>query len=126
MKKIAIATVASVMFFAAGYTLAADKTFTGEIFDSQCAKMGSHEMMVKKEMPDKASMANDPMVKEMCTKNCVKMGGKYVLYDASKKTVYQLDDQTKPEQFAGKKVKVTGTYDKGTKTIHVTNIEAAS
>lgn len=126
MKKIAIATVASVMFLAAGYTLAADKTFTGEIFDSQCAKMGSHEMMVKKEMPDKASMANDPMVKEMCTKNCVKMGGKYVLYDAAKKVVYQLDDQQKPEQFAAKKVKVTGTYDKSTKTIHVTSIEAAS
>jgi uncharacterized protein DUF5818 len=126
MKKIAIATVASVMLLAAEYTLAADKTFTGEIFDSQCAKMGSHEMMVKKEMPDKASMANDPMVKAMCTKNCVKMGGKYVLYDAAKKAVYELDDQQKPEQFAGKKVKVTGTYDKSTKTIHVANIEAAS
>jgi hypothetical protein len=126
MKKIAIATVASVMFFAAGYTLAADKTFTGEIFDSQCAKAGSHEMMVKKEMPDKASMANDPMVKEMCTKNCVKMGGKYVLYDAAKKAIYELDDQQKPADFAGKKVKVTGTYDKDRKTIHVTNIEAAS
>src|ERR1700694_980942 len=58
--------------------------------------------------------------------NCVKHGGQYVLYDAAKKSVYQLDDQTKPEQFAGAKVKVTGTLDKATKTIHVTNIEAAS
>jgi len=126
MKKIAIATVATVMFFAAGYTLAADKTFTGEIFDSQCAKEGSHEMMIKKNMPDKASMANDPMVKEMCAKKCVSMGGKYVLYDATKKTTYELDDQQKPADFAGKKVKVSGTYDKATKTIHVTNIAAAS
>jgi hypothetical protein len=63
----------------------------------------------------------------MCTVNCVKkMGSKYVLYNAAKKTVYQLDDQTKPEQFAGAKVKITGTLDKATQTIHVTSIEAAS
>ena len=126
MKKIAIGTVAAVMLFSAGFTLAKDRTFTGEIYDSQCAKTGSHEMMIKKNMPDKASMASDPSVKEMCTKKCVSMGGKYVLYDAAKKTIYELDDQQKPADFAGKKVKVTGTYDKATKTIHVTSIEAAS
>ncbi len=54
------------------------------------------------------------------------MGGKYVLYDGATKTIYELDDQQKPADFAGKKVKITGTYDKGTKTIHVTNIQAAS
>ncbi len=125
MKKLAIPAVASVLLLAAGYSLAADKTFTGEIFDSQCAKEGSHAMMLKKEgMGDKDP--NDPMAKEMCTKNCVKMGGKYVLYDAATKTIYELDDQQKPADFAGKKVKVTGTYDKATKTIHVTNIQAAS
>ena len=126
MKKIAVPVAASVLLIAASYAGAKDRTFTGEIFDSQCAKEGSHEMMIKKNMPDKASMANDPMVKEMCTKKCVSMGGKYVLYDAAKKTTYKLDDQQKPADFAGKKVKVTGSYDKATKTIHVTNIEAAS
>jgi hypothetical protein len=125
MKKTAIAAVASLMLFGAGLTLAKDHTFTGEIMDSQCAKDGSHAKMLKKEgMGDKDP--NDPMAKAMCTKNCVKMGGKYVLYNATKKSVYELDDQTKPEQFAGQKVKVTGTYDKSTKTIHVTSIEAAS
>jgi hypothetical protein len=39
--------------------------------------------------------------------------------------VYQLDDQKKPESFAGQKVTVTGTYDASTMTIHVTKIEAA-
>jgi len=126
MKRLAISAVASVILLAAGYTVAKDKSYTGEIFDSQCAKEGSHEMMVKKNMPEKASMANDPMVKEMCTKKCVGMGGKYVLYDAAKKTTYELDDQQKPADFAGKKVKVTGTLDKATNTIHVTGIQAAS
>ncbi|MBS1867921.1 MAG: hypothetical protein JSS69_18580, partial [Acidobacteria bacterium] len=46
--------------------------------------------------------------------------------NAEKKTTYQLDDQTKPEEFAGKKVKVVGTLDKATSTIHVTSIKAAS
>jgi hypothetical protein len=126
MRKIAIGVVTSIVLLGAGFAVAKDQTFTGEIFDSQCAKNGSHEMMVKKEMPEKAAMANDPMVKAMCTKNCVKMGGKYVLYNAAKKTVYELDDQQKPSEFAGQKVKVTGTYDKATKTIHVTNIQSAS
>jgi hypothetical protein len=47
-----------------------------------------------------------------------------VLYDSATKKVYQLDDQTKPEQFAGKSVKVTGTLSKD--TIHVTDIEPGS
>jgi len=37
---------------------------------------------------------------------CVKAGSKYVLYDTSSKTVYELSDQKKPEQFAGQKVTV--------------------
>ena len=99
------------------------ETFAGEIMDSQCAMNGSHGPMLKKEgMGDKDP--NDPMAKEMCTKNCIKMGGKYVLYDSAAKKVYQLDDQTKPEQFAGKSVKVTGTLSKD--TIHVTDIEPGS
>jgi copper(I)-binding protein len=124
MKRIAIGAVASMLLLGAGVTLAKDHTFTGEVYDSQCAKNGSHAMMLAKE--GMAGKENDPMGRAMCTKNCVKMGGKYVLFDAAKKTVYELDDQTKPAEFAGQKVKVTGTFDKATKTIHVTSIQAAS
>ena len=56
----------------------------------------------------------------------MKMGGKYVLFNGASKSFYQLDDQTKPKAFAGQKVQVTGTLDKATKTIHVTDIKAAS
>ena len=124
MKK-AILRLAVCTLFLPAFASAKDRTFSGEIMDSQCAKNASHEMMLKKEgMGDKDP--NDPMVKAMCTKNCVKLGGKYVLFDAASKTVYELDDQTKPEQFAGQKVKVTGTLDKATKTIHLTGITPAS
>jgi hypothetical protein len=45
--------------------------------------------------------------------------------DAATKTMYELDDQKKPAPFAEQKVKITGTYDKTTNTIHVTNIQAS-
>ena len=104
MRKLAATVVACIILAGAGIAIAKDQTFTGEIYDSQCAKEGSHAMMLKKEgMGDKDP--NESMAKAMCTNNCVKkMGGKYVLFDAAKKTVYQLDDQQKPEQFAGQKV----------------------
>jgi len=124
MKKLVMSAVACTLLMP-GLAAAKDKSFSGEIMDSQCAKNGSHEMMLKKEgMGDKDP--NDPMVKAMCTKNCVKMGGKYVLFDPASKAIYELDDQAKPEQFAGQKVKVTGTLDKANKTIHVTDIKPAA
>ena len=46
-----------------------------------------------------------------------------MLAEAGSGKVYQLSDQKKPEQFAGEKVKVTGTL-KGD-TINVTSIEPA-
>ena len=102
-----------------------DTTYVGEIMDSECANDGSHADMLKKEgMGDKHP--NDRMAKKMCTAKCAKAGGKYVLYNAAAKKVYALDDQTKPEQFAGQKVKVTGTLDQATETIHVTNIAPGS
>ena len=56
----------------------------------------------------------------------LKGGAKFVLYDATSKMVYQLDDQQKPMALAGDQVKVTGSLDKATNTIHVTDIKAAS
>lgn len=124
MKK-SILGVSACVLMLPSFAVAKDKTFSGEIMDSQCAKTGSHEMMLKKEgMGDKDP--NDPMVKKMCSQNCVKMGGKYVLFDSASKAVYELDDQTKSEQLAGQKVKVTGTLDKANKTIHITEIKPAS
>jgi hypothetical protein len=88
------------------------RTFQGEIMDSNCAKAGAHN--------DKMGSAKD------CTLACVKGGAKFVLYNATTKRIYQLDDQTKPQSFAGQSVKVTGSYDRATQTIHVTDIAAAS
>jgi len=125
MKKMLLSLLAifvlSMLSFAAPKPKA--KTFTGEIMDSQCAMNASHAEMMKKEgMGDKD--ANDPMAKKMCTQGCVKMGGKYVLFNPADKSVYELDDQKKPADFAGQNVKVKGTLNG--KTIHVKSISKAS
>ena len=90
--------------------------------DSSCAKMGYHEMMEKQHnVPSNA--ASDKAYTEAYF---VKAGAKLVLYDASTKTAYELDDPKKAEQFAGEKVKVTGTVDQASSTIHIAKIAKAS
>jgi len=114
MKKLIVSITACMLM--QGLATAKDMTFPGEIMDEACAKGGGHESMFKK------MGTNDPKV---CTEACVKGGSKYVLFNADK-TFYLLSDQKKPAPFAGQKVEVTGTLDKATKTVHVTDIKAAS
>lgn len=89
----------------------ATQTFTGVITDDMCARAGH------------AAMRMGPTDAE-CTTACVMVhGASYVLYDG--KNVYVLSDQQTPEQFAAKKVRVTGTLDAKTKIIAVKSITPA-
>ena len=54
----------------------------------------------------------------------VKVGKHFVL--KTDKMTYQLDDETKAKQFEGKQVNVSGTLDKSTSIIRVTDIQPAS
>jgi hypothetical protein len=98
------------LLLATGISLAApkgkEKSFTGQISDEMC---GLKHMM--------AGGA------KQCTLECVDGGSKFVLADPEHQKVYDLSDQEKPKQFAGEKVKITGTL-KGS-TIEVSSIEAA-
>ena len=109
-----ILVLAAFSFLLPSIASAKDRTFRGEIWDSSCAKMGSHEAMMKSHPGIKSD--------KECTLGCVKTGAKFVLYNPATKKVYELDDQQKPSDFAGEKVLVTGTYDKSTDTIHVVSI----
>jgi len=97
-------------------------TVIGSITDSQCAynvhsSGRSHDWMIKKGVPG----AGDD---KSCTLHCVKdMGGSYVLVAKDKDEVYRIDDQTYAERFAGANVKITGTLDAKTHTLHVRVIE---
>lgn len=88
----------------------------GEIMDSRCAIDGSHEKMMRQ---NGLKNAKD------CTLQCARSGGSFVLFDPETKTVYQLDDQQKPEPFAGQRVRVSGTYDEPSKTMHIESIQSA-
>jgi hypothetical protein len=88
----------------------------GEIMDSRCAIDGSHEKTMRQ---NGLKNAKD------CTLECAKTGGSFVLIDPETKTVYQLDDQQRPEPFAGQRVRVSGTYDEPSKTMHIESIESA-
>jgi hypothetical protein len=80
------------------------QVFTGEVTDTLCAQNKSHQEM----MNENKTMGRE---KQTCTQRCVQMGAKYVLLDASKGTVYQLDDQAKAAAFAGLEVRVIGTLE---------------
>ena len=90
------------------------KTFTGEIMDSECGAMGQH------------GIVSPLQTARQCTIDCVRFGGKYVLYDPSVKIAYGLDDQRKPEAFAGERVAITGTVDRTSNVIHVFEIHSAN
>jgi hypothetical protein len=121
VKNIAVYLVSSVLGIAslsyAGENL---RSFRGEISDSQCAMnvhslTHSHQEMLK----SKGLMGG---TSAECTTHCAKqMGGEFVL--AAGKQVYHLDNQAEAARFAGQRVKISGTLDAKTKTIHVAKTE---
>jgi hypothetical protein len=116
MKK-SIFTTVLCLAAALGVSRAADRTFTGEIMDSQCAEMGSHDNMMKGEGATNA---------KECAIACVKKGGKFALYDPAAKHAYMIDNQKKAREFAGQKVTITGSLDSSSDSIRITNIQPGS
>jgi hypothetical protein len=103
--------ILSLLIFAVLALAQGKQKFTGTITDVMCAAA------------DHSRMQMGPTDGE-CTIACVSVhGATYVLYDG--KEVYTLSDQRTPENFAGKKVTVTGTLDATAKTIQVASITAA-
>jgi hypothetical protein len=97
-----------------------EKTFKGEIADTQCALNVHSLSQSHKEMIE---MKPEVKTNAECARYCVKeRGGKYVLQTPDK--IYKLDAQVLAEQWAGLKVKVIGTLDPKTDVITVRNIEA--
>jgi hypothetical protein len=99
-----------------------EKTFKGEIADTQCALNVHSLSQSHKEMIE---MKPEVKTNADCARYCVKeRGGRFVLQTPDK--VYKLDAQVLAEQWAGLKVKVIGTLDLKTETITVKTIESIS
>ena len=84
------------------------QTFTGIITDDNCPKA------------DHSQMQMGPTDAE-CAMACIEVhGAMYGLYDG--KNFYTMSNQRTPPKFAGQIVRVVGTLDTQTKTIHVNSI----
>jgi hypothetical protein len=95
-------------------SLAAQRTWTGEISDSMCG--ANHQAMAK---------SGQKVNPRDCTLECVKAGNKYVF--VSKGQVYEIANQNLPdlEKHAGQKVQLTGDLGSDSKTITVAKIQMA-
>jgi len=120
-------TASAVCFLACAWILtgspqargADEQTFKGEIADTQCALNVHSLSRSHKEM---IGMKPEIKTNAECARYCVKeRGGRFVLQTKDK--VYKLDAQVIAEQWAGLKVKITGTLDPKTEMISVRTIE---
>jgi hypothetical protein len=91
------------------------QTFVGVISDGQCAPKGGHKEVMQKARVNTA--AN-------CVKGCSRKYG-YVLYVPATKKIYKLNDQERPAELAGKRVKIKGALNPQTQTIFISSIEPA-
>lgn len=96
-----------------------ERVFKGVISDSQCA-MNVHSLSRShKEMLKTGNFGKTPAD---CVWYCItQRGGRFVLQSGKK--VYKLDDQNIDRELAAQKVRITGTLDEKTDTIHVLKIE---
>lgn len=77
-------------------------------------------------MPSSATSANSSQAAKAFQGKIEKSGDKLVLKDSASGTSYQLDDQDKAKQFQDQNVKVMGTLDSATNTLHISDISPAS
>jgi hypothetical protein len=87
--------------------------FVGTISDSECGL--DHARMKKQH-----HLPNDLACTREC---CEKYKQEYVLADHAAGEVYQLDDQKGAGRFANRPVRILGTLDPDSGTIHVVRIE---
>jgi hypothetical protein len=69
---------------------------------------------------------DQPKADVTITGKVVKSKGSLVIHDDASNSTYKVDNEDQLKQFMGKNVKVTGTLDAATKTIHISNVEVAA
>jgi uncharacterized protein YdeI (BOF family) len=73
----------------------------------------------QQQQPDQAQSADQSGGASEFVGTVVKQGDKYMFQDAASGSTYDIDHQDEVKKFEGKKVRVRGTLDPNTKTIHV-------
>jgi hypothetical protein len=85
----------------------------------QTAQPGQATGQAGQATPDSSTQAPDAAGGQTFTGTVVKAGDKYVLQDSASGTSYDIDHQEQVKQYEGKRVRVVGTLDPATKTIHI-------
>lgn len=113
MRGLAAAMGAVLIGVAAAAADAPPAIFVGTVSDSECG-LDHARMKAQHHLPNDLA----------CTLDCCrKYGQEYVLADHASGDVFQLDDQKKASRFANRPVRVLGTLDEESGTIHVVRIE---
>jgi Protein of unknown function (DUF5818) len=82
----------------------------------------NHSAVLSAQQDEPAEPAAQETEAQTFTGQIMNHDGKFALHGEDGKT-YQLDDQDKAKEFDGKKVKITGSLDEESMTIHVSQIE---
>ncbi len=114
---------ALVVFLSVGISLnAQDSTSQTKTPDAQSQQQAPPSQAPdagKSAPPDSQAPAASSTDAQSFTGTIVKSGDKYKFQDADTGNMYDIDHQDQVQKFEGKKVKVHGTLDPSTKTIHV-------
>ena len=121
MKRSLIWYAAGVLALAGAGWSQAPRTFHGEVSDSQCALNVHSLTRSHQEMLKSKSMGG---TSNTCAVFCVEHLGGYLVLSAGK-DVFRLDRPDLVHGFEGRRVKITGTFDSKTNTIHVLKIDLA-
>ncbi len=89
---------------------------------AQAGTLGSAITTQQEEPAEPAAEQAEAQSSQVFMGKIVQHDGTYVLESEGNK-VYQLDDQEKAKEFEGKNVKISGTLDEQSSTIHVAEIE---
>jgi len=117
MKK--VQSLLSVFGITAGLCLAGSSAI------AQSSSSPNHDATAQQEPAQQPDAPNTASETKTFIGKIMQTGDKLVLSDPASKTIYQLDDQQKAQEFVNKNVKVTGVLDASTGVIRVSAIEPA-
>ena len=92
---------------------------------AQSSPSPNHDATAQQEPAPPPDAPNTASETKTFTGKIMQTGDKLVLSNPASKTIYQLDDQQKAQEFVNKNVKIIGVLDASTGVIRVSAIEPA-
>ncbi|HEX3321346.1 MAG TPA: DUF5818 domain-containing protein [Terriglobales bacterium] len=126
MKKLSVTSMLAATALLCGVTAFAQDTTTQQPSQSPSTSQPSASQTDPQASGATGAQGQMQQATKVFTGKISKDGDRLVLKDAATNMTYQLDDQSKAKKYEGKDVKVNGSLDANSNTIHVDSIEAGS